>query len=86
MNLLDWSKNNLISVALNKQVYLWNAASGDIQELMECEGEENYISSVQFTKDGSHLAIGLNTGCVEIWDVAQQRKMRTMAGPSSTRR
>lgn len=83
MNLLDWSKNNLISVALNKQVYLWNAASGDIQELMECEGEENYISSVQFTKDGSHLAIGLNTGCVEIWDVAQQRKMRTMAGHSA---
>lgn len=80
LNLLDWSQTNFISVALDKQVYLWNAASGDIQELMECEGDDNYISSVQFTQDGSYLAIGLNTGCVELWDIQQQRRLRTMAG------
>ncbi|XP_046650302.1 cell division cycle protein 20 homolog [Daphnia pulicaria] len=80
LNLLDWSQTNFISVALDKQVYLWNAASGDIQELMECEGEDNYISSVQFTQDGSYLAIGLNTGSVELWDIQQQRRLRTMAG------
>ena len=80
MNLLDWSQTNFISVALDKQVYLWNAASGDIQELMECDGDSNYISSVQFTQDGSYLAVGLNTGCVELWDIQQQRRLRTMAG------
>lgn len=80
LNLLDWSQTNFISVALDKQVYLWNAASGDIQELMECEGEDNYVSSVQFTQDGSYLAIGLNTGCIELWDIQQQRRLRTMAG------
>ena len=83
LNLLDWSRTNFISVALDKQVYLWNAASGDIQELMECEGEDNYISSVQFTEDGSYLAIGLNTGSVELWDIQQQRRLRTMAGHSA---
>jgi len=83
LNLLDWSRTNFISVALDKQVYLWNAASGDIQELMECEGDDNYISSVQFTEDGSYLAIGLNTGSVELWDIQQQRRLRTMAGHSA---
>lgn len=81
MNLLDWSSTNFISVALDRNVYLWNAATGDIQELMECDGgDDNYISSVQFTQDGSYLAIGLHTGCVELWDIAQQRRLRTMAG------
>ena len=83
LNLLDWSSTNLISVALDKQVYLWNAQSGDIQELMECEGEDNHICSVQFTEDGSYLAVGLNTGNVELWDVQQQRRLRTMAGHSA---
>ena len=50
---------------------------------MECEGEDNYVSSVQFTEDGSYLAIGLHTGSVELWDIEHQRRLRTMAGHSA---
>lgn len=81
LNLMDWSQTNFISVALDQQIYLWNAVSGDIQELMQCDGgDDNYISSVQFTQDGSYLAVGLATGSVELWDIAQQRRLRTMGG------
>ena len=35
LNLLDWSVSNLLCVALNDSVYIWNAASGDITVLTE---------------------------------------------------
>ena len=35
LNLLDWSVGNLLCVALNTSVFLWNAGSGDIMELVE---------------------------------------------------
>lgn len=31
-----------------RQVCLQNAASGEIQELMKCESEDNYVNSVRF--------------------------------------
>ena len=39
LNLLDWSASNLLAVALGQTVYLWNAATGTIDELMETKGE-----------------------------------------------
>lgn len=35
LNLLDWSSDNYLCVALNTSVFLWNAGSGDIMELTE---------------------------------------------------
>ena len=33
LNLLSWSDTNVLAVALSETVYLWNASSGEIQEL-----------------------------------------------------
>lgn len=35
LNSLDWSSTNMVSVALGNTVYLWNAASGEIAQLMQ---------------------------------------------------
>lgn len=44
LNLMDWSGDNVVAVALGSSVYLWNAASGNIEVLYENEGGDNACS------------------------------------------
>ena len=89
-NLLDWSSTNVICTASGRVVYLFNAASNNIQttasnnteELMVCAGECDSICSVQFNEQGRYVAIGLQDGGVELWDVEQRRQLRTMGSHS----
>ncbi|KAE9356964.1 Anaphase-promoting complex subunit [Phytophthora fragariae] len=85
LNLLSWGANNILAVALGQCVYLWNAVSGEIDELMALDGEE-YVSSVQWSDaagGSAHLAIGTSESVVQLWDVAASRQVRTMNGHSS---
>ena len=34
LNLVDWSNNNHLAVALGAHIYLWNAASGEIHQVV----------------------------------------------------
>ncbi|EGG14339.1 WD40 repeat-containing protein [Cavenderia fasciculata] len=80
LNLLDWSSQNVIAIPLGKTVYLWNATTSDIKSLFTVEGQDDYITSLQWTKDGQHLAVGTNSCVVQLWDVEQQKKLREMRG------
>lgn len=80
LNLLDWSCNNHLAVALGPHIYLWNAATGEIQQLMELEAPEDYVCSVKWIKEGNILAIGNSLGEASLWDVEQMKKIRTMPG------
>ena len=82
LNLLDWSVNNHLAVALGPHIYLWNAANGEIQQLLELEAPEDYVCSVKWVREGSILAVGNFHGEVSLWDVEQIRKIRTMPGHS----
>ena len=64
-------------------MYLWNAGTGDIQQLMECSNEEDYISSVSWAADGKHIAIGTSNAEAQIWDVTANRQVRSLKGHSS---
>lgn len=66
LNLLDWSSRNVLAVALNNSVYLWDATQGDIILLMKMEREEDYICSLSWTKEGSYLAIGTSDCKVQV--------------------
>jgi cell division cycle protein 20 (cofactor of APC complex) len=65
-------------------VYLWDASTGGINELMNVDTDPNdYISSVSFIQQGgTHLAIGLGSNAVQLWDVEAGKKVRTMQGHS----
>uniref|UniRef100_A0AAR2KUR7 CDC20/Fizzy WD40 domain-containing protein n=1 Tax=Pygocentrus nattereri TaxID=42514 RepID=A0AAR2KUR7_PYGNA len=78
LNLMDWGRQNLLAVALSEQVYLWDAAQGDITLLKKMEEENGYICSVSWSKDGNFLAIGTSTCKVELWDVQYQKRLRCM--------
>jgi len=79
LNLLDWSSGNQIAIGLERNVYVWSAESGTVSSLLECP-EDTYISSVKWSGDGAYVAAGLGTGEVQIWDVEDGTKLRSMYG------
>jgi len=81
LNLLSWNSSNILSVALNSSVYLWNATSGDIKCLLEMP-ENEYVSAVSWIQEGNQLAIGTSLNFVEIWDAETQTRLRKMGGHS----
>ncbi|KAI8872057.1 WD40 repeat-like protein [Ramicandelaber brevisporus] len=88
LNLLDWSSENMVAIGLGTSVYLWNANTGDVSSLFSVNPDENpnipdYISSVSWSKDGCHLAVGISDGVVEIWDAESGSRLRKMAGHSA---
>lgn len=85
LNLLHWNDKNILAVALSQTVYLWNAGSGDIQELCTLDDgtSEAYISSVKWVQEGGqHVAIGTSTGKTQLWDVHAGKQLRSMDGHS----
>ena len=83
LNLLDWSSTNTLAVALGPTIYLWDAATGGINELMTLENdEEEYVCSLSFMNGGSHIAVGTSAASTQLWDVAAQKQVRAMNGHS----
>jgi cell division cycle 20, cofactor of APC complex len=76
LNIMDWGASNVLAIALTTTVYLWNAATGDITELMSVSEPDDYITSVSWIQDtGSHLAVGTASAQTQLWDVAAQRQV-----------
>eukprot|EP00730_Choanoeca_flexa_P011517 TRINITY_DN26978_c0_g1_i1.p1 TRINITY_DN26978_c0_g1~~TRINITY_DN26978_c0_g1_i1.p1 ORF type:complete len:446 (+),score=139.86 TRINITY_DN26978_c0_g1_i1:76-1413(+) len=82
LNLLDWGSNNMIAVALDTAVYLWNASTGETMELCHTSTPGDYISSVRWAGDGTHIAVSTADAKMQIWDATTQSKLRTMTGHS----
>ncbi|XP_020217911.1 protein FIZZY-RELATED 1 [Cajanus cajan] len=79
LNLVDWSSNNVLAVALGNSVYLWNASSSKVTKLCEL-GVDDSVCSVGWAQLGAYLAVGSNSGKVQIWDASQGKTIRTMEG------
>lgn len=79
LNLLDWSSGNQVAIGLERNVYVWSAESGSVSSLLECPAD-TYIASVKWSGDGAYVAAGLGTGEVQIWDVEDGTKLRSMHG------
>lgn len=69
-----------IAVALGPAVYLWNAGTGSVEELCTCKNEGDYVSSLQWAPDSSHLAIGTSDAKVQIWDAGRAKQVRELCG------
>lgn len=82
LNLLDWSASNLLAVALGGSVYLWNAGTGVIQQLMTLDAAEHVCSLAWIQGGGSHLAVGITNGTTELWDTERIKRLRVSAAIS----
>ncbi|CAK83112.1 unnamed protein product (macronuclear) [Paramecium tetraurelia] len=78
LNLIDWSNQNSLSVALNSCVYLWNAQSSKVTKLLDLHNDS--VTSVAWSLRGPHLAVGTKTGEVQIWDAIKLQRVRTYKG------
>ena len=74
-NLLDWSSDNVLSIALENTVYLWNASGCSASKLVTVDEEHGPVTSVSWSPDGRHLAIGLNNSLVQLWDTTAKREV-----------
>jgi cell division cycle 20-like protein 1 (cofactor of APC complex) len=79
LNLVDWSPYNNLAVGLSSCIYIWNAGSGGVTKLSDL-GNRDSVTSVCWSKRGSHLSVGTNSGAVQIWDVNKQKMVRELAG------
>lgn len=81
LNLVDWGSQDVLAVGLGSSVYLWEGSSGSVNQLCDL-GSTDSICSLSWIGSGTHLAIGTNSGLVEIWDATTCKCTRTMTGHS----
>ncbi|KAL6076452.1 Protein FIZZY-RELATED 2 [Balamuthia mandrillaris] len=79
LNLLDWSPQNLLAVALGDCVYLWNASTSQVTRLCNLAPADS-VTSVCWTQRGTHLAVGTHKGLVQLWDVSKSTIVQQMDG------
>lgn len=75
---VDWSKCNVIAVALSETVFLFDAASGRTEQLMSLPSGN--VTSLRWTGEGVHLSVGTSAGDVQIWDGFQGKQLRNLKG------
>jgi cell division cycle protein 20 (cofactor of APC complex) len=83
LNLVDWSPDNTVAIALSQAVYLLKGETGETVKLCELEGADDYVSSVSWLRvngRSTHLAVGTNGAQVQLWDVQRQKQVRAMGG------
>ncbi|KAJ0965521.1 hypothetical protein J5N97_026659 [Dioscorea zingiberensis] len=85
LNLLDWGSSNVLSIALGNTVYLWNATDGSTSELTTVDEDYGPVTSVSWAPDGQHIAIGLNSSEIQLWDSSSIRLLRTLRGVHRSR-
>ena len=73
---LSWSDTNVLAVGLGSCVYLWNAATAEVNKLCDY-GTNDVVSSVSWAQHGTQIAIGTYSGNVHLWDVVNNRQVRT---------
>ena len=80
LNLLHWGSNNILSIALSGSLYLWHPENGQTSSLVTLEGETNYISSVQWSKNSKYLALGTSYNTIQLWDPIGEKMIRELQG------
>lgn len=84
VNLLHWSAQNLLAIALQSAVHTWNSDTGEASFLLDLEedservGGHGIVTSLQWDAHGNILAVGTDRGYTQIWDVVRGVRLRTL--------
>jgi cell division cycle protein 20 (cofactor of APC complex) len=77
LNLLSWSDNNMLAVALRNKLYLWNGENGSVSQLLEYPND--LITSVSWMRGGSCVAVGDSCHSIKLFDLNKFCEVRTMS-------
>lgn len=85
LNLVDWSSTNLLSVGLGTCVYLWSACTSQVTRLCDLSTSDEprdseKVTSVSWSERGNYVAVGCETGLVQVWDVTANKQINTLSG------
>ena len=78
LNLLSWSKENIVAVGVGGSVYLWNPANGAVQCLVAFNSQENFATSVKWCSlpGFTHfIAVGTKSSAVLVFDAQTLQKV-----------
>jgi cell division cycle 20-like protein 1 (cofactor of APC complex) len=76
LDLVDWSANDTLAVGLGNTVYLWSAQSCQVCKLYEFTYPD-FVTSLNWSKDGNYLGVGSNKGIVQVWDYPKMKLIKT---------
>ena len=62
LNLVDWSSQNILAVALESAVYVWNATTSTVSELCDLADSGDQVTSLNWSAKGGHLSVGTKSG------------------------
>lgn len=79
-NVVTFSPDGSRIAAVNKanEITIRDATTGRLMTTLP--GQDGYMSTLDWSPDGTLLASGSNDGTVQIWDVAAETKRRTLTG------
>lgn len=80
LNLVDWSSTNILSVGLGDCVYLWSACTSQVTRLCDFPSGNNAVTSVSWSERGNYVAVGNQSGIVQIWDATTLKCIRQLEG------
>ncbi|KAA6423366.1 MAG: hypothetical protein FRX49_06818 [Trebouxia sp. A1-2] len=78
-NLIDWSRQGLLAVALGADLHVYNTVTS---KPFKVATYEVMVRSVAWSQSGAHLSVGLHSGKVDLWDINKMSKVRSFAGHS----
>jgi len=85
LNLIDWSKTNILGVALRGSIYLWSGSNGAVTKLCQTSSEYEIYTGLAWDKRGDLLAMGLSDGKTELWDPVKAKMVRNDFEPHMER-
>jgi len=78
-SLLDFSHTDTLAVGLGSCIDLWSLRTSSASRLCELHPEDG-VASVKWGDPGApHLAVGMQSGEVKIWDASRRQEVRSMA-------
>jgi len=80
LNLIDWSQNNVIAVALQSALYVWDAETGAPEMLFELENEQRVTGVSWSPASPQYLAVGTEDCLVNVWDASRGVQIRKLEG------
>jgi cell division cycle 20-like protein 1 (cofactor of APC complex) len=79
LNLVDWSSQNILSVALGSCVYMWDANYNKVSKFCDLAPSAS-VSSLNWNPKGTHISIGTSLGDVQVWDLCKAKKLINLPG------
>lgn len=80
LHLLDWSKDDLLAVGLDKSLYIWEGKNSNVS-LIDTLAEEQY-TSVCWMNNENLLMVGTTSGKINIWDMQKLAIVKTYSNHS----